>query len=237
MGRIRTPRIVQPGKRAGLGCCWVLGILLLASWAWYAIESSQMYLEPIFAERDAQIAGLQDHIALLEKERDELRLRAAQYERSSQVDKSAVKLAQNDLKKLQEQRASLHQEVEFLKSLVSGDVTVLQLTDFKLRKLAKDRSYHYSLTVSKRAKGHERVQGKLALKVIGKLKGKPAELTMAKLGIDPQDLVMGFNFFQQFKGDLILPTSFKPEKIWLKVQPTGKTFETFERTFAWRPDE
>lgn len=180
-----------------------------------------------------RIQGMEERIVQLEKERDEYRLKAAQYERASQIDQNVVATVQTDLKALQAERAELRQQVEFLKSLVSGDITSLQLIDFKIQKAAQKNTYGYTLKISKRAKGQDKVQGRLVFNVLGKQGGKAKTLVEDDLKLSGSSMGMGFQNFQNYKGSFKLPDGFQPESFKVKVEPSGDKFKKFEKSFPW----
>lgn len=179
------------------------------------------------------IDALQKQIARLEKERDKYRLQSAQYERASQIDQKAVSTVQADLKKLQEERAELRRQVEFLKSLVSGDITSLQLIDFKIEKTDEKHTYSYTLKVSKRAKGQDKVQGSLVFHVVGKKAGKTTKLREKDLRLTGTRRTMNFQNFQNYKGTFTLPDGFTAKTFRIAVKPKGDKFKSFEKDFPW----
>jgi len=235
MSRFQTPEIVQPGSRRFLWV-WVLLLAAVAVLAWKMFEFGRASAGFDSAARDTQVELLEERIAALQAERDQLRAAAAKFERASQIDQSAVASVQAQLKALQDERSALRQEVEFLKSLVSGDITALQLSDLSLRKEDGDEGagYRFAFTISKRAKDDDRVQGTVSVLLSGQLQGEAKTLDSKALGIDAKDLRMGFNHFQKFAGALRLPVGFIPRELQVAVKPKGKKFKAFEQTFEWR---
>ncbi len=233
---VRTPRIVQenPGRWFVPAAIVLLMLLAAAGLAYFFFDRADWCGETTSQTVDmAQIRALEERIDRLEKERDEYREQAAQFERASQIDRQAVSTVQVDLKTLQEERSALRRQVEFLQSLVSGDVTSLQLVGFKIQASSEQNAYEYALTVSKRAKERERVQGGLLFAIIGDQAGKTRELGMADLGFEVESLKMNFQNFQNFKGVFTLPSDFEPETVKVKVEPTGDKFKSFARGFPW----
>ena len=233
MSKFHTPQIVQPGNRRFLWV-WALVLAAVAVLGWKMFEFGQERAGFNAAARDTQVELLEERIAALQVELDQARAAAAKFERASQIDQSAVATVQAELKALQDERSALRQEVEFLKSLVSGDITALQLSDLTLGKTEDGAGYAFAFTLSKRAKDRDRVQGVLELAVLGQLKGESATLDSKALGIDSKDLKMGFNHFQEFQGQLQLPVGFIPKELQVEVKPKGKKFKPFEQSFEWR---
>ncbi|MEL6710433.1 MAG: DUF6776 family protein [Pseudomonadota bacterium] len=235
---VPTPRIVQPGREYR-AVKWLILLVLcvVAVWVWWpqrhlvwpdAMPPSEMV--PL-----TRWQAVQDKLQTSQSERDELRLQLITAQRTHQVDQSALAAAQQELLTLQDERAVLRRELEFLKTLVSGDVTVLQLLDLKLWSAAADvPTYGYSLTVSKRAKNRTRVRGRLEISVSGQQDGQLTTLTMADLKIDPKQLSMNFTQFQAFSGELMLPDGFVPELITVAVKPKNKQFRQYQKDIVWR---
>jgi len=231
-GSFETPRIVQPGGRR-TGLLWLLALVVAAALSWKIFEFGRERGGFDAGARDTEVALLEKRIETLQKERDELRALVARHQRSSQIDRAAVKVAQADLTALQEERSELRQQLEFYKSLVSGSVALLQITDLSLNKQESGNTYSYVFTVSKRAKDKERVTGSVVLSVAGQLKGEASEIGASKLGLENDSFRMGFRHFQTFEGELTLPVGFIPREVLIEVKPKGKKHKSFEQSFKW----
>lgn len=234
---IRTPRIGHPGLSPWLTPVLLLILIVISVITLVAYfypdntGSCGQYGLPVAGT--GQVGTLEEQIAELGKERDAYRLQAAQHQRASQIDKEVVSTVQLDLKNLQEERAELRQQVEFLKSLVSGDITAIQLLDFQIEKADTRQAYRYKLKVSKRAKEQDKVQGKLAFSILGKQAGKTKRLQAADMQLDANTMTMSFQNFQNYRGTFKLPDNFEPKTFKVKVSPEGDKFKGFERDFPW----
>jgi hypothetical protein len=227
-----TPRIVQPGFQHSIWW-WLLVLVLAGLLSWKAFEYGRERAGFDSEASDTQVALLEKRIQALQEERDELRAAAARYQRSSQIDQSAVAAVREELTGLQEERAELRQQLEFYKSLVSGSMALLQVTDMSLSKQEAGNAYRYTFTVSKRAKDKKRVGGTVLLSVSGQLKGESAELTAKELGLESDSFRMGFMHFQKFEGELKLPVGFIPKAVRVLVKPKGKKLKSVEQSFDW----
>ena len=237
-GTVPTPRIVQPGRDHQVVKWLILLVLCVVMvWIWWP---QRHLLWPGASSPPAMIAltrwqAAQDQLQALQAEQDDLRLQLITAQRTHQVDQSALTAVQQELLVLQDERAVLRRELEFLKTLVSGDVTVLQLLDLKVWPAAADApTYGYSLTVSKRAKSRTRVRGSLEISVSGQQNGQFTTLAMSDLGIAPKRLLMSFTQFQAFSGELALPEGFVPELITVAVKPKNKQFRQYQKDIVWR---
>lgn len=232
---ITTPRIVQPGSLCSVSKILILLVLVgIAGLLWWPRLS--LLLLPTSAITDSTASeALRKQVSTLENERDALRLRVVTAERTQQVDQAALAAVQQQMLTLHDERALLNREIAFLKSLVSGDMTVLQLLDLKVWQTESDTTaYRYSLTVSKRAKSGVKVRGTLVLRVTGQQEGQPVVLSMSDMGIKPGSLSMKFTHFQTFNGTFVLPDGFVPELIKVAVKPTNKQFRQYQKDILWR---
>jgi hypothetical protein len=233
--RLHAPRIVQPGNRGG-SWWWLLLVVLAGLLAWQAFDYGRKragYDSEVCA---SQLLELEVRVVKLERERERFRREAARFERSAQIDQTAVHSVQGDLKALQNERSQLRQEVEFLKSMVSGDAKAVQLTEFQLTDLKKERKFRFSFTVSKRGGDKQRLRGHATVSLVGLSKGEERVLDGDKLGVAKKDLVLGFMNFQKIEGELSLPEGFVPAELKIGIKPDDSTFKALELTFPWKTE-
>jgi hypothetical protein len=227
----QTPRIVQSSD----GRPWVLVLLVLSLIAvvgWSAFEYGRRQAGYFSERSEVQREELERRLSELGNNCDQQRELAARYERASQIDRLAAEQVREDMMGLQQERADLRKKVAFLQSLISGEVTVLQVSEVELVRNGESNAYRFSFMVSKRAKGDEKVSGDVELAVAGKMGGKAATLKADKLGLD-KSLKMGFKHFQKFEGVLQLPEDFVPTELVVTGQPDGKKFKDFEQRIKW----
>lgn len=228
----QTPRIVQPSGRRPL-LVLLLVVLVASVVGWFTFDYGQRKAGYFASRSDARTQGLEQRLEELGKECDQQRELAARYQRASQIDRMAADQVREELKTLQQQRAKLQQKVAFLQSLISGEVTVLQVSQMEVARDGEGRTYRYSFLVSKRAKSDAKVTGKVELQVVGQQEGKEITLKSDKLGLS-EPLTMGFKYFQKFEGKLQLPAEFVPSELVVIGQPKGKKFKRFEQRIKWQ---
>jgi hypothetical protein len=232
--RIVTPRIVQPGGR---GRPWLIfaGLLVLLGWTYLAYDLGRQQAGFHSARAAAERAEAQAEIRALRVERDELRLRAANHERASQIERGASRQVQDDVKALQEERAELKREVAFLRELIAADDGPLRLRDFRIDALERDHHYRYRFTVAQAMEGVGTVQGEIGVAVIGQSDGKAQRLPL-------EDLTKGeltahkmrFRNFQDVESSVELPKGFTPEALEVEIRPAGDKLKPVKRTFDWQ---
>jgi len=228
----QTPKIVHPsGARSTL--LYILAGLGAALLAWFAYQYGLRQAGFLQGRSATEKATLSERAEELEAELEKQRERAARFERASQIDRLAAEQVREELKALQQERSELTKKVAFLNSLVSGEMTMLQVSKVELSQQDQENAFRFSFLVSKRAKGDERVSGQVRLQVAGKLEGKETMLNPQKIGLD-KTMKMGFRHFQKFEGKLQLPDGFVPSELVVVGEPKGKKFKSFEHRTRWK---
>jgi hypothetical protein len=230
--QFQTPKIVESGHRRPLVLA-LLVLALIAAVALAAFDYGRRQAGYFSGRSEVQREALKQRLSVLDNNCEQQRELAARYERASQIDRLAAEQVREEFKRLQQERAELSNKVAFLQSLISGEVTALQVSQLKLSREGKSNAYRFSFMVSKRAKSDERVSGEVELAVVGKRDGKTETLKADKLGVD-ESLRMGFRHFQKFEGTLQLPNDFAPTELVVTGVPTGKKFKRFEQRIKWR---
>lgn len=237
MSRFDTPQIVAGSGRHRLGI-WLglLGLAISLALLWHAYDYGRQNAGFDAAQSEAELAAANTRSAQLLEELEVLTQKATRLERAAQIDRAAVEETQAQLRELQQERADLQQEVDFLKTLVSGDTTMLQINEVALKSIKGDRRYQFKFTLSKRAKGSARVKGRVLIAVKGQQQGADKTLETKALGIDEKTLKMGFSHFQNFVGQLRLPKDFIPETLVISVKAKSRLFKDFDQEVAWQLD-
>lgn len=234
--KVVAPRIVQPGD-SGRAWLWLLVVIVLGVWTWQVFEFGRQRAGFDVSHHDEIVDSLEDRIAELEAERDQLRQSSVRFERTTQIDKAAVSGVKSEVKALQVERADLKREVAFLKSLVSGGSSKLSLDDFRLVDNG-GRSYGVEVTLSKTTEDDSTIAGQVVIRLRGKQDGRDKTLDMQTATAGSRtNIGIKFKNFQKLTTDLKLPEGFEPEAIEVAVQPLGKEFKSFEQVYDWpEPD-
>jgi len=235
--RIVTPRIVQPSEGRGRPWLWIVLLIALGLWTWLVFDFGRGNAGFDLSQTGQGESALRERIALLEEEREALRVEAARFERDGQIDKAASDEVKAEVKTLQDERAELKREVAFLKSLVADGGRKLVLNDHSLTRLG-EREYLFEVTVAKRTDDQLTVSGQVVISVKGETDGDSRILDMASL-TDGRRSSIGIRFksFQRLKTELQLPKGFAPASLEVAVKPDGQDFKSFERAFDWKPSD
>ena len=237
--KIVTPKIVQHGSKDHKW--WLLLLLVLvAVWSWFVFDFGRQRAGLDSQGYQTEIDTLEEEIRQKNKRIDELRLESAAHQRAAQIDKNAAVLAQQGLKELQQERAELKREVDFLNGLLSdkSKKAVLSLKHLQVSKMAGSNSYNLSFTLLHLSKVGGKAKGAVTLLVSGLQDDKKMHLKLENVTADKQKtLKMGFKNFQKFDVTLTLPDGFEPVDVTVSANVESKDIENFEQTLPWQVTE
>ncbi len=246
--KIPRPKIVQPGSgRRGwpLGLILFPGVLLVTSWYAYEYGRTGLLFDSTAADAtvtllERQVAGLQQQVKALESERLKLREEAAVLERTSQIDREAVRAAGEEIKRVQEGQLKMEEELVFLRGIISNkvDKKSLRIQDFRLQPTESQHFFQYSFTVSQVLNDKKGVKGDLFITVAGEQGGKKVSFELAALTQEKsKSLKVDLNHFQKFEGLLQLPEGFVASKMMINIKPSNKKLPRLSETFKWFVEE
>ena len=234
--KVVAPKIVHHGS--GINpAWWIVAIVLLAGWTWVVYDFSHNDSFQLSLSDNQQVETLKNRVALLNKKIEQIRLQAASYQRSAQIDRSAAMLAREDLKQNMEELAELKREVEFLTGLLTDKdkKAVLRARHFSISSGTGSQSFFVEFTLLQLSKVGGKVSGAVELEVSGMQAGKPSVLTLEKITTEKlKTLKMGFKNFQNFKQEINLPKDFEPGQLTIRAIPTGKVVDKLEISRPWQ---
>ena len=231
--RIKIPKITLSDYRSKI-FSWLIFILIILLIFWQLYTFGQRHAEEKLVEQKTLIGSLTVQVNDLEIELSALQSANARLERTSQIDKTAVKEVREQLVKLQEKQSDLIKQMEFYKSVLSGSVNSLRILRASLKKTNKKKVFRYYLQISKRSKNKKIVSGELILSVSGLINDKLEKIDYKKLGLERRKQNIKFKHYQIFEGNLKIPDNFIPKKFHVKMIPKSKLFEITEKTFTWQ---
>jgi hypothetical protein len=231
--KVTTPRIVQPQQ--GWPWIWLVFLAALSLWSWQVFEFGQRNGGFHAVEREAVEDQLRARIAELEKANMALTARAARFERASQIDRAAAVKVQDEVRSLQEERATLRREVAFLKTLVSGEASEELALDEPSLTTTDDGDYFFEVTLSKASEEESTVSGRVMINVLGETANGGKTLSMEEFTEGRRtNIGIKFRNFQRLKTEIALPEGFEPSTIEIAVQPNGNVFKPFRHTYPWK---
>ncbi len=236
--RVPRPRICQPARlHRGVVAAVTITVLtiglLYAAVAVYEFGSAQAGFDRREA-RDLR-ASLDEKLAGVEFQRDQLLQQAATFARSTQIDREAIRQVRESLLDLQDERLALREEVEFLTSLLSDGETKagLRARSFIIEPLENPGEYRYRFTLSKYPQNSEAITANMKLAVVGRLDGEMTVLELEKIVIGELLTKLEFKQVTQIEGAFVLPRGFVPERLNYSVSPTAEGVLGLAESVPW----
>lgn len=228
----------RPGLR------WSLRLLaLLAACAavylahWYGTSEALKYQEQALAERDQFEAALADSRA----EADALRQEVANLKLGAQVDRAASEDVRNEVISLKAEIAELQEDITFYRGLMmpSADKQGLTIGSLNVISTGEDRRFNYKLVVQQLATNHKMLSGHVNFTIVGRQDGLPMSLALKDVSesVTSTDIRLGFRYFQNIEGELVLPVGFEPIRIEIVAKSRGANGTTVEKKFGWLAEE
>ena len=167
----------------------------------------------------------------------ECRNQSVSCQRAYQIEKKANREIQKEVVSLRNQLASVQNEADLYRSLLSENKVSLYIKKFVLRQQpAKDR-YSYSFFLMQALEESESTKGTLKISVHGNQEGASRKLTRKEFSVDGVDVVkLEFKHYQKVAGEMVLPTGFVPENILIEAFPKGRAGKKMTRKLPWAPE-
>jgi len=215
-----TPYVTHKAARIWL---WWLLILITGGTGFYfgaefSSEIDQLKLK--------QISALEERLALEEEAKRKIQNELASYLRDRQVAEVSEKITKDDVKRLELENQNLQSEIEFLKTLVSGDVKKLSINSENFG-IDDSGRVDFSFVIKKLADNNVRVEGVVTIELLAD-QGEKNDQKLYAVELGLEKLKMGFRQFQRFEGFFDLPENTLVKEIVIRVDPRGRTFGSFE---------
>ncbi len=185
----------------------------------------------------ASVTDKDEKIRLLERLNNRLENEIAVTERSTKVKIVAAEKMKIMLREKNSELLKLTQELKFYRTLYvpGSDNTAIQVKVFKLRKDRGADQFIYNLVLTGVPKKQEKVSGVIGLAVEGEQQGTPKELVFKDISEanDDTSLRFSFKYFQKISGSFLLPESFKPRSVHIKVLRDGSKKEPVTVSYDW----
>ncbi len=232
---MRPPRIVHQDDRRHWGW-WLLVLLLLLAALWQTFEYGKRQggfdARKVLAERMQVAAEMEAQSRKLKALREE----SARYRRQAEIERQASRELQQELMNQQERIANLQSEVKMLKGLISSGSGSLYVRDFVLQPSGEPNRFHYRFTLVQVKEKVKLTQGKLVLKLVGRVGKKKRKLDRSEFSPDKEKTVkLEFRNYQDVEGDILLPEGFQPRELQLEFLPRNRELKKLQTTIPW-PD-
>lgn len=232
----RHKMVVRPHRPMRNGMVYTVLAVLVAAAIGGAFEFGRLRAGFDAAEVGRQRQLREAELAEMTRQNRELRERIALLERSSEIDREAREQVQNNLSSMQDEVLELREELAFYRGIVSPEDAQagLRVQRFELSSGPAEDLYHYRLVLIQAIKHDRRASGTVDVVVHGVRDGQPVSLPLQELVTgDMDEMKYSFKYFQDFEGDLRLPSGFTPARVDIAILPGGRAADAIRRTVNW----
>ncbi|MGI9308769.1 MAG: DUF6776 family protein [Gammaproteobacteria bacterium] len=210
-------------------------VVVFACLVLYNTGQSRAGFNAMDAQREQ--GELRDAVSELRAERETLQDTVAQLETAAKIDREAYALIEDELVDLRTQILEQQEDLAFYKGIVAAqDEAGVRVQDFKLLGGLTPGQYIARVVLAQEFRSDRQVSGKLGLKVEGKRGTAPAIIELNELKTDSGtfgQVNFKFRYFQDIKAEFELPEGFQPQRVILRITPSGKTSKTVEEFYDW----
>lgn len=215
----------------------IITIALLVSVACYYFG----YHKGSTVERSAVVERDSLRIAYQQAEEKvkQLEQNVANLKLGSQVDRKATEQVRAKVVELKNRIADLERDNTFYRDLMRPDNDdrgiSISTPSVALSGTAKN-TYDYKMVVKQQTENRSQVTGYLEFDVVGKDDaGRPQRYSLHQLSPSAasEKIKLNFRYFQRLEGTMVLPSTFVPERIELKVVSFKPKKALIEKKFNW----
>ena len=200
---------------------------------WYGKTQALSYQAQALEERDQFEAALQE----LQLEGETLRQEVANLRLGSQVDQAASEEVRNEVITLKATIAELEEDISFYRGLMSPSAESKGLTIGSLNVISTGvaRHFNYKLVLQQLTSNHQLLTGTVTFTIVGRQGDLPMRLSLKDVSasINDVDIRLGFKYFQNVEGELVLPEGFEPNSIEIVAKVRGSSSAAIEKKFGW----
>ncbi|UTA47485.1 hypothetical protein L1F30_15185 [Simiduia sp. 21SJ11W-1] len=204
---------------------------------WYGTSEALKYQAQALGERDQFEQALSESRA----EAEALRQEVANLKLGSQVDKAASEDVRNEVIRLKAEIAELQEDITFYRGLMmpSADKQGLTIGSLNVISTGEERRFNYKLVIQQLATNHKMLSGHVNFTIVGRQGGLPMSLALKDVSdaVSTTDIRLGFRYFQNIEGELVLPVGFEPMRIEIVAKARGSNGATVEKKFGWLVEE
>lgn len=205
------------------------GALLLIGLG-YGVANRQQVITYLSGEET-----LRSQVRQLERELKETQQELVLHQMAVGVSQQAQNSIRQELKNHHAQVAELEGVIEFYKSIMSPEASdkELRADNIQLNATAVPNIYEFALTLAQFGGEHALVQGQVVLSVEGVQAGEVISIPHEDLMDKSSDAKFSFRYFQELRGQLILPEGFDAQQITVQVIPSSRQIQNSEYKFNW----
>ncbi len=200
---------------------------------WYGEQRGIGAEEALVSERNELRSALQ----ISEGHEEVLSQRVAVLENAAFVDKGSVDSVRQFNRELSDKIAQLEEDIALYQGIMSPSVnsTGLTIQEVTLTPTPSDRRFRFKVMLTQVGNNSNYLRGFVGINLIGIENGEVAAYPLKELSNDISDVDIKFRYryFQDFKGELVLPNEFTPDQVQVIAQSVGNKSARVEQAFNW----
>lgn len=214
----------------------LLAAVVTSGWVGYLLggESGSPSREVV---NDAQ--DLELKMALEAEARMKKQLETATF--AAEVDRNALEGVRVEVADLRNQLAALQEENQFYRNLMSpaGSHRGLTFGVVEIVDTERPRAYRFKIVMQQLGTNQKQLNGTLSVNLVGRQAGERVVLPLKDVSndIEATNIKLGFKYFQNIEGDLVLPDGFEPERIELEARSSQPSVTKIEKRYGWLVQE
>lgn len=209
----------------------VIGAVYVANW--YGTSQALSFQELALQERDQFKSALEER----QIEVEALRQEVANLRLGSQVDQAASEDVRGEVIALKAQIAELQEDIGFYRGLMSpsAESKGLAISSLNVISTGVPRRFNYKLVLQQLASNHQMLTGSVTFTIVGRQGESPSRLALKDVSksVTTENIRLGFKYFQNVEGELVLPEGFEPSGIEIVAKVRGAQSATIEKKFGW----
>ncbi|MDX1343111.1 MAG: DUF6776 family protein [Reinekea sp.] len=223
-----------PVKHAALRFAMVVVVVGMVYAAfWYGQRSGIREEAELISQRNQ----LLQEVTQSTSREEALRQRVAVLENAAFVDKGSVDDVRQINRELSDQIAQLEEEIALYQGIMSPSVDSAGLTiqEVTLTPTPAENRYRFKVMLTQVGNNTNYLRGFVGINVLGVQDGAVAAFPLKELSseINEVDIKFRYRYFQDFKGELVLPEGFTPDQIQVIAQSVGTKSARVEKAYNW----
>lgn len=218
----------------------VAALIVGGWWAYTAYRDRQSdYASDASAAQEQLVATTRNLARQLRSEQrhsKKLSEELAFLKRSREIDGTACEMVKTSLTNLQQENASLREQLAFYRGIVSPEQAAsgLRVYDFKVSSHAHGtREYDFELLLVQSAHHSHTVRGTAHVELNGLQGGTSKTYALSALmRPDTAPLDFSFKYFQELSGQFTLPEGFRPVRVHVALSPSDGQAEVTQ-VYSW----
>ncbi len=176
-------------------------------------------------------------ISLLRVENEELRKQIAILDRTSVMDRHAQDEVANTIRSQREKIIQLEQDIVFYRQVVSpdSDEKGMVIGQMDINATAVPRRFRYRAVMRQYGVEDSTLVGYVNINIIGYRDGERQVIPLRDLTDDENqlDIKLGYRYFQNIEGELVIPEGFVPDQIHVAAVSTSPIEKRLNENFSW----